>query len=208
MKKITFLIFILALALSFKIYSTTWNVNVQNFTFNPANLPNVIVGDTIKWTWISGDHTTTSVTIPQGAASWDQIITAGNQTFRYIVTVAGNYNYKCTPHFPDMVGSFTANIIGITPISNEIPNKLSLSQNYPNPFNPVTNIEFAVPRSSFVKLSVMNILGQQVELLVNQQLSPGNYVTDWDASAFPSGIYFYKLQAEGYVNTKRMILIK
>jgi plastocyanin len=208
MKKITILFLFLLLALSLKTYSTIWTVNVSNFQFAPSTLPNVIVGDTVKWQWVNGDHTTTSVTIPQGAGAWDQVLGAGNQTFSYIVTVAGNYHYKCTPHFPGMEGTFTANVIGITPISNEIPNKFSLSQNYPNPFNPVTNIEFAVPRFSYVKLSVMNILGQQVELLVNQQLSPGSYMADWDASAYPSGIYFYKLQAEDYVNTKRMILIK
>jgi plastocyanin len=209
MKKYTLWFVVLLLAVSFKIYSTTWNINVQNFSFNPASLPNVVVGDTVKWTWISGDHhTTTSLTIPAGAPAWDAPLHGGSQTFSYIVTVPGSYQYKCTPHFPGMEGSFTANVIGITPIGNELPQKFNLAQNYPNPFNPVTNIEFDIPKSSFVKLSVMNLLGQKVDVLVDKQLNAGRYNADWDASAYPSGIYFYKLEAEGYVNTKRMILIK
>jgi plastocyanin len=89
--------------------ATKWIVNVQNYSFSPSNLPNVIVGDTIRWVWVSGSHTTTSTTIPAGAASWDHPITSGNPTYEYRVTVAGNYNYKCTPHAGmGMVGSFTA----------------------------------------------------------------------------------------------------
>lgn len=208
MKKYTFLIVILVLTISFKNYSTTWNVSVQNFFFSPANLPNVIVGDTIKWQWVNGDHTTTSAAIPNGAAPWDVSLHVSNQTFSYIVTTAGSYHYVCTPHAPGMEGDFTANVIGITQTSSEVPDKFNLEQNYPNPFNPVTNIEFDIPKSSYVKLSVISILGKEVQTLVNQHLNPGIYRADWNASDFPSGIYFYKLETESFVNTKRMILLK
>ena len=89
--------------------ATKWVVNVQNFSFAPANLPGVHVGDTIRWVWVSGSHTTTSTTIPFGAAAWDHPITSTNTSYEYPVTVAGAYNYKCTPHEAmGMVGSFTA----------------------------------------------------------------------------------------------------
>ncbi|HRE10297.1 MAG TPA: T9SS type A sorting domain-containing protein [Ignavibacteria bacterium] len=209
MKKSTQVFAFLLLAWSFNTFATTWNVNVQNFSFSPANLPNVFVGDTIKWTWINGDHhTTTSATIPQGAATWDAPLHSGNQVFSYVVTVAGSYHYVCTPHFPGMEGDFTANIIGISQIGSEVPVKYSLLQNYPNPFNPVTNIEFSVPKASFVKLTVMNFLGQQVGSLVNEQLAAGNYRYDWNAYDLPSGTYFYRLETAEFSETKKMILIK
>jgi len=69
-----------------------------------------MVGDTVKWVWISGSHTTTSTSVPTDAASWDSPINSSNTSFSYKVTVAGAYDYKCTPHAAmGMVGSFTAN---------------------------------------------------------------------------------------------------
>ncbi len=99
-------------------------------------------------------------------------------------------------------------LVGITPISSEIPNKFSLSQNYPNPFNPVTNIHFAIPKSSFVKLIVYDMLGREVESLVNENLNAGTYNAEWNASNFSSGVYFYRLQTDRYTETKKMILVK
>lgn len=98
--------------------ATKWVVNVQNFSFSPSALPNVLVGDTIRWVWIGGIHTTTSTTIPAGAASWDHPITSSNTFYEYPVTIEGNYNYKCTPHQSmGMVGSFTATIVTPTLVS-------------------------------------------------------------------------------------------
>jgi plastocyanin len=208
MKKTTLFVLLLFSVLSLRSFSTTWTVNVQDFIFSPANLPNVIVGDTIKWQWINGIHTTTSHIIPSGAPVWDEPLHSGNTTFSYVVSVAGNYHYKCDPHFPGMEAFFEANIIGITPISNEVPNRFSLSQNYPNPFNPVTDIKFDIAKSTNVKLTIMNLLGQEVEVLVNQNLTAGTYKADWNASKFPSGIYFYKLEAGEFVDVKKMILVK
>lgn len=208
MKKIIVLFFLFSF-LIIKLHATVWNVNTSDFVFTPANLPNVFVGDTIKWVWISGmHHTTTSATIPGGAAAWDAPLHSSSTTFSYVVTVPGNYSYVCTPHQPSMAGTFIANVVGITPIGTEVPAKFSLSQNYPNPFNPVTDIKFDIAKSSFVKLTVMNILGQEVETLVNEQMTAGSYKYDWNASALPSGIYFYMLEADGFVDTKKMMLIK
>ncbi len=189
-------------------FSTTWVVNTANFSFSPVNLPNVLVGDTVKWQWQNGDHTTTSLTIPAGAAPWDQILSISSQSFIYVIAVPGSFHYKCTPHFPGMEGFITANVIGITPIQGEVPTSFSLEQNYPNPFNPSTEIRFGIPHSAFVKLTVLNLLGQEVEVLTSGQLNAGSYVADWNASDYPSGIYFYRLEAGTFMDTKRMILIK
>jgi len=93
-------------------YSTTWNINVSNFVFTPSSV-SVSVGDTVKWNWISGNHTTTCdgsafTSRPPGAASWNSTINSGIPSFKYVVTVAGTYNYKCTFHAPGMVGIISA----------------------------------------------------------------------------------------------------
>jgi hypothetical protein len=98
--------------------------------------------------------------------------------------------------------------IGIQQISSEVPDAFTLLQNYPNPFNPVTNIEFAVAKLSVVKIAVYDMLGREVEILVNKELKPGSYKADWDASNYPSGVYFYKLLTDDFAQTKKMILVK
>lgn len=98
--------------------------------------------------------------------------------------------------------------VGINPVSNEIPKEFKLSQNYPNPFNPSTKIRFAVAKLSNVKITVYDISGRLVKTLVNERLKPANYEIKFDGKALSSGAYFYKLEADNYVETKRMILIK
>ncbi len=90
---------------------------------------------------------------------------------------------------------------------NQNPETFSLAQNYPNPFNPSTTISYSLPTTTTVSLRIFNTLGQEVALLVNEQNSPGYYQMTWNASV-SSGIYFYRLQAGEYVETKKMILLK
>ncbi len=99
-------------------------------------------------------------------------------------------------------------ISAIDPISSNIPAKFNLSQNYPNPFNPVTSIRFDIPKASFVKVAVYDVLGREIENLVNEQLKAGEYMVKWDAARYSSGIYFYSIAADGYQTTKKMILTK
>jgi hypothetical protein len=98
--------------------------------------------------------------------------------------------------------------VGITPIGSIIPEKFSLSQNYPNPFNPVSNIKFDIPKSSLVKIIVYDASGREAGVLVNQQLQPGSYNTVFDGTALSSGIYFYKITAGEFIETKKMMMIK
>ena len=102
-------------------------------------------------------------------------------------------------------------IQGTTSIENNnviIPQEFSLSQNYPNPFNPSTKISFSLPSSTNVSLKVFNTLGQEVSELVNENLQPGKYSVDFDASKLSSGVYFYTLRANDFVQSKKMILMK
>jgi hypothetical protein len=89
-----------------------------------------------------------------------------------------------------------------------IPKEFSLLQNYPNPFNPTTNIRYSITKLRFVKLVVFDAVGREVEILVNEKQSPGTYETTFDATKYPSGVYFCKLISEGFSDSKRMILLK
>jgi hypothetical protein len=100
-------------------------------------------------------------------------------------------------------------VLSVEEISNgEIVTNYELQQNYPNPFNPSTNIQFSVPQSSYVTLEVYNLVGERVGILVSEQLSAGAYKYDWNASNLTSGVYFYRLQAADFVETKKMMLLK
>ena len=83
-----------------------------------------------------------------------------------------------------------------------------LSQNYPNPFNPVTNIKFSVAKTGLVKLSVFDITGKEVAMLVNEELNAGTYNYDFNALHLSNGIYFYRLETNNFTETKKMVLIK
>jgi hypothetical protein len=92
--------------------------------------------------------------------------------------------------------------------STSAPTHFSLEQNYPNPFNPSTNISFSVPSKSLVTLKLYDALGREVTSLLAEELAAGTYSRQWNAAKLPSGVYFYRLQAGEYVETKKMILLK
>lgn len=111
--------------------------------------------------------------------------------------------------FPIMNNAINVtNQIGITKVSNEVPEVFNLYQNYPNPFNPVTNIKFDVAKNSNVKVTVYDINGRIISNLINENLSAGSYELSWDATNFASGIYFYSIENEYFNDTKRMLLVK
>ena len=89
-----------------------------------------------------------------------------------------------------------------------IPHSYGLSQNYPNPFNHQTSIVFNLPKSERVHLNVYNVLGQEIQILVDDHMEAGYHTTPWDASDVASGIYFYRLTAGDFTQTKRMVLLK
>ena len=108
--------------------------------------------------------------------------------------------------------SGTVSVNTVTAVEDEnagaLPTEFSLSQNYPNPFNPSTMIEFALPRAGHVELTIFNVLGQKVDVLLDRQMAAGSHSIEWDASNQPSGIYFYRIASTSGVDTKKMSLIK
>lgn len=150
-----------------------------------------------------------------------------NSSLQSLQEIPSSFNYYCGPtpgggiYNPHILMAGTGTEIkakfhfidNITTLSTSVPGGFKLSQNYPNPFNPNTKINFDIIQDAKreeqdVKLVIYDQLGKEVRILVNSKLSSGSYSVEWDASDFPSGIYYYKLEAEGFSATKKMILAK
>ncbi len=103
--------------------------------------------------------------------------------------------------------------VGIDDEPTALPNEYALGQNYPNPFNPETNFSFQIPQTGYVSIDIFNLLGQNVRTLVSEQKQAGSYTAHWNGKnnsnqTVPSGIYFYRLTADGFSKTKKMIMLK
>lgn len=99
-------------------------------------------------------------------------------------------------------------ILAVKEGNPNLPTWFELAQNYPNPFNPSTTIEFALPQSLRVSLTVFNILGQTVDVLLDSDLPAGYHEVDWNAGKYASGVYFYRLKAGSFIETRKMLLLK
>ena len=97
----------------------------------------------------------------------------------------------------------------VTSVENdEIPVSYSLSQNYPNPFNPSTLIKYSVPENGFVRLSIYNLVGEEISVLVNETVDAGFYEVAFNAANLSSGTYYYRLQAGNTIQVKKMVLLR
>jgi hypothetical protein len=100
------------------------------------------------------------------------------------------------------------NVLTSVEAPSQVPVSFSLMQNYPNPFNPTTTIKYAIPSSQHVRLKLFDVLGRQVAVLVDQNQHAGFYGVAFDAATLSSGVYFYRIEAGSFVQTKRMLLLK
>jgi len=106
-------------------------------------------------------------------------------------------------------GTICGGLVAIEPpAGNEIPREYVLMQNYPNPFNPVTKIGLRIADFGFVSLKIFDITGKEIAVLVNENMSAGVYNIDFDASHLASGTYFYRMEANGFTDIKKMMLVK
>ncbi len=156
--------------------------------------------------YLSGGFSNILKTTNSGT-NWVVLMTSVQEEFIGLHFFDSNTGYACGSN-STIAKTTTGGVISISPISSEIPRDYMLLQNYPNPFNPLTNIKFALPKAAFVKLAVYDMLGREVEQLVNQQLTPGTYQVDWNAVKFSSGIYLYRLVTDDFSMVKKMSLIK
>ena len=126
------------------------------------------------------------------------------------VQADGSHGIHNTALIEKLLRDAIANYSPVTGIdkANTLPAKYSLSQNYPNPFNPTTTIKFSIPRGSNVKIIIYDVLGNEVTTLINSHFGQGNYQVEWNASAYSSGVYFYRIEAKNFNMVKKMILMK
>lgn len=132
--------------------------------------------------------------------------------FNYLfVEEDGSMGIHNTNYSVEILSAAIKDLGGSTYVRDEsdiLPSEYALSQNYPNPFNPTTEIKFSVPEKSDVRLTVYNLLGEEITNLVNGTLEPGNYKTRFNANNLPSGIYLYRLESKAYMETRKMLLLK
>lgn len=173
----------------------------------PANTTvNTFIG--VNWNILSGTYSNGIFVSSNSGGSWTQENNGfpGN-TSLYAFTIKGNLIFAGT-NGSGAWKRILSQIIGIKQIASNVPDKFSLSQNYPNPFNPKTKIKMQITKLSDVKLIVYDALGREVETLVNKQLRPGIYEVEWGGGSYTSGVYFYRIEAAEFTDTKRMMLIK
>ncbi len=218
----------------------TGNQQLFSQTFTPfSNLQRLVFADAYC-TYVNENDQLQILASTNGGSTWDQIIllnglqlvTAPPQTAAFTptssqwkwqnidlpagtnkvqfnaITAYGNNLYIDSICVKDVTG-------GITPITLT-PSEYSLSQNYPNPFNPTTHFEFRIADFGFVKLVIFDILGREIDVLVNEELNPGTYEVEWDGSNYSSGIYFYRLVVKdastslstSFSASKKMLMVK
>jgi hypothetical protein len=172
-------------------WSTATETNNQGFEIERATLNTSPLQGWNKMGYVPGSGTTTEI---RTYSFTDENLEAGKYSYRLKqIDFDGSFNYS--------------NEIEVEIVEN-IPTVFSLEQNYPNPFNPSSTIRFDIPTSSYVELKVYDILGKEVATLVNEELESGSYETIFDGTGLSSGVYFYRIKAGDFVQTKKLLLQK
>lgn len=203
------LFFVLALsaALTLPLFAAQHTVTVQNFSFNPADLT-IAHGDTVIWNNTGGFHNVRHLGNP---SLFGNTAASAPWTYQFVFSDVGDstFHYDCEIHPSMMQGTVTVQPPSsvISPLRSAAAS-FKLDQNYPNPFNPATHIHFELANAGAVSLNVFNIAGQKVAELVNAPLSAGSYNVSFDASSLPSGVYLYRLAADGQTVQRKMMLLK
>ncbi len=182
-----------------------WNiVNASAGNFNSLYFINSLTGYGAGiWNGQANCKRTTD-----GGVNWENINTGTNNTVNDMAFTDAGTAYILGAGAMILKTTNAGSITNIQPVSNNTPEGFSLSQNYPNPFNPKTNIGFRIADFGFVSLKVFDVTGKEAAVLVNEELSPGAYNVDFDASQYSSGIYFYTMTTPGYSVTRKMVLVK
>ena len=135
----------------------------------------------------------------------------GTTTTSYVYTftdrnlASGSYNYRLKQI--DFNGNYEYHYLGSEVVIGT-PTEFALSQNFPNPFNPETKINFQIPASGFVSLKVFDNSGKEVATLVSQTMDAGFHTASFNAASLSSGVYFYKIETQGFVKVMKMALVK
>lgn len=184
----------------------------------PIGNDNYATGSTQKISWLSKNVTSIRIEYStDNSLSWNLIALNVDATKSfYNWTVPNTPSTYCLVRIIDnndptnvsiSNNNFAISIV-LSADDNIIPTEYKLLQNYPNPFNPSTTIKFSIPNSQFVTLKVYDMLGREITALVNEEKLAGNYEVKFDGSTLPSGVYFYRIQAGSFSQTKKLLLLK
>lgn len=198
MKKF-FTLFLLAFSLvtATRTMATTHMVLVADFSFNPPTFT-ANLGDTVMWMWANGSHTTTSTSVPTGAATWDHPITSSSTSFTYKPAVTGTYNYQCTPHASmNMVATFDVLSSTNVPAVNNV-TSLTVA---PNPSSGLMNIQTDLNNPS---ISVYDYAGRAVSMV--HIIKNGSQMS-LDVAQLPAGIYVLKLTTAEKSELQKIVVI-
>jgi hypothetical protein len=218
------------MAMEYNGFSGFQGYNKNSATNNPINITgplpvelttftsNVVKNNvTLKWTTnkeINNKGFSIERTVVGNIENWFEsgfVPGAGNsnspENYQFTDNNLSSGIYKYRLKQTDFNGNFTYYDLTNT-VSVGVPEKFGLSQNYPNPFNPTTKINFDLPVNSKVSLKIYDITGREISMLLNETKDAGFYSVSFNASGFPSGVYFYKLVTQNFSEIKRMILVK
>jgi hypothetical protein len=158
---------------------------------------------------VSISQSFTSFAINYGGISQSQYLSPVNLNQNTIYYWRVNASYSTGISYWSNIGNFRTSVIAnLEEINTIIPAENKLFDNYPNPFNPVTSFKFDISQQSIVRLYIYDILGNEINVLVNTELKPGTYRLGWSGINLASGLYFYRLIAGNYIETKKMLLVK
>lgn len=148
----------------------------------------------------------------EGSGSWVSLgryrLPAGYKIEVKVVDTGKNTNPNSVLRADAIKFSLITEISGVDDLEHNLPGSFHLAPNYPNPFNASTTIHFTIPTETKVRLSVLNLLGQEIAVLVDDHRMPGRYSMQWDASAQTSGVYFYQLKAGGFCQVRKMVMVR
>ncbi|MFB3057703.1 MAG: T9SS type A sorting domain-containing protein [Ignavibacteriaceae bacterium] len=210
MKNLIFLsLFFLMLGInpSFIHSQTSHLVVLTDFEFTVADIT-ISVGDTVVWRNDEGVH---------DVDADDNSFTSGDPanapwTFEHVFTAKGVNPYFCSVHGAAGGQGMSGVVTVMEPVGvsdqNLVVSKFELEQNYPNPFNPSTVIKYQTAERSNVTLTVYNSIGREISTLLNEVKPKGTFTIEFDGSNLPSGIYYFRLQAGTFTDTKKMVLMK
>jgi len=130
----------------------------------------------------------------------------------FLIFVYHDWDQNGVPHIRMERPEFEPVTVALSGLSQnsgpEVPDVFALNQNYPNPFNPSTEIAFDLPVASHVELTIYNVLGQKVETLVDREMEAGSHTVTWNADKVSTGVYFYRITAKDFTETKKMLMLK
>ncbi|HET9130598.1 MAG TPA: phospholipase D-like domain-containing protein, partial [Terriglobia bacterium] len=162
-----------------------------------------------KYAVVDGATDVSDPLVITGSHNWSSAAENDNDENTLIIhsgDVARQYVQEFSERYHESGG--VGPVLGVKQTGSTVPRTTTVSQNYPNPFNPTTNFEMRIAKTGFVTLKVFDVLGREVATILSETKSPGVYTVTWDASKLASGVYLYRMQSGGVLQTRKMILLR